>query len=330
MTNEKFFITGANGCIGSWVVRNLVRNGSTPAVLDHGGSKHRLELILSKNEISRLNFFPGDVSDLDSLEKSLCSSGATHVIHLAALQLPFCRVNPPLGATVNVLGTINIFEACKRAGIQKVVYASSMAVFGPKESYSEKVLSHQAPLKPQTHYGFFKQANEGNARVYWEEQGISSIGLRPFVIYGPGRDQGMTSTPTKAMIAASLGRPYMITFGGRFGFEFVDDAAKIFILAARTEFSGADTFNFGISFVSVPEIIAAIESVIPSARNIISFSEKTLPFPEAFDNSELVRLLGKLPETSLERGVVTTIETYQSALKDGRINSLTLENFLND
>jgi nucleoside-diphosphate-sugar epimerase len=93
-----------------------------------------------------------------------------------------------------------------------------MAVYGSNDEYPVGPLSHNALLKPNSHYGVFKQANEGNAKIYWMEDRISSIGLRPHVVYGPGRDQGMTSAPTKA-IAAVLHKPFHIPFGGRFCFN---------------------------------------------------------------------------------------------------------------
>jgi nucleoside-diphosphate-sugar epimerase len=137
----------------------------------------------------------------------------THIIHLAALQVPFCKAKPSLGAAVNVVGTVNVFEAAKRAGLKQVVYASSVAVYGISEEYPDAPLAHDAPHKPRTLYGVYKHANEGSARISYQDDGISSIGLRPYIVYGPGRDQGMTSGPTKAILAAVLGQPYHIGFG---------------------------------------------------------------------------------------------------------------------
>ncbi len=325
MTDERFFVTGASGCIGAWVVRNLVKEGVPTTVLDRGSSRHRLELILTDQEIARVRFISGDVSDLSSVERAVRESGATRIIHLAAMQVPFCKVDPALGARVNVAGTVHIFEAAKRARIRQVVYASSAAVYGAKEDYPEGILRHDAPLKPRTHYGVYKQANEGTARVYWMDDRIASIGLRPYVVYGPGRDRGMTSTPTMAMLAAAAGRSYRISFGGRFDFQYVDDVAKIFILAARTPFEGADAFNLAQASVDVPAIIAAIEAAEPSRRGTIIFDDVPLPFPEGFDNSVLGSVLGKLPETPLIQGVRETLSVFKQTLSEGRIPAETLK-----
>ena len=104
---------------------------------------------------------------------------------------------------VNVVGTLNVFEVARRRReqVQGIVYASSAAVFGPEEAYGGSTIPEGAPLLPDTHYGVFKQCNEGNARVYFLDDGISSVGLRPWAVYGVGRDRGITSGPTKAIKA---------------------------------------------------------------------------------------------------------------------------------
>jgi nucleoside-diphosphate-sugar epimerase len=243
----------------------------------------------------------------------------THIIHLAALQVPFCRSNPPVGAAVNVVGTVNIFEAAKAAGIEKVVYASSVAVYGRKDEYPERLLSHDAPLHPHNHYGVFKQANEGTARIYWQDDAVASIGLRPYTLYGPGRDQGLTSTPTKAMLAAARGEAYHISFGGYNGFQYNDDVAKIFIQAARTSFEGADVFNLRGTVAHMSEVVAAIEAAEPSAKGRISYEEASLPFPEGQDDGHLRRLLGDIPDTPLADGVAMSIAHFRQAIDDGRL-----------
>lgn len=319
MPHERFLVTGALGCIGAWVVRNLIREGVPTAIFDLASAPHRLRLIMAEDELARVQMLAGDIADLAAVERALRETGATHVIHLAALQVPFCKADPVLGAQVNVVGTVNVFEAARRVGLQRVVYASSVAVYGIGAEYPEGPLGHDAPLRPRTHYGVYKQANEGTARIYWRDNGISSIGLRPYVVYGPGRDQGLTSSPTTAMLAAALGQPYAIPFGGRFDLQFADDVARAFIRAARVPFAGADVLNLRGSVVHVREIVAAIESVVPAARGLLSFSETPLDFPEEMDETPLLDLLGLLPRTPLDAGIATTISTFQQALADGRL-----------
>ena len=318
---ERFLITGATGCIGAWTVRNLIREGVYTCALVRSGSLHRLKLIMSEKELAAVEFVNGDITDINAIEHALSEHKITHIIHLAAMQLPFCKADPPLGAAVNVQGTVNIFEAAGRCGIRSVVYASSTAVYGRGDEYPAGPLAHDAPLKPRSHYGIYKQANEGTARVYWFDNGISSIGIRPYVVYGPGRDQGLTSTPTKAMLAAAAGKPYNISYGGRFGFQYADDAAKAFIDAARVDFRGAEVFNLGGETVSMDDIISKIEAAEPSARGTITYTDKPLPFPEQLDNAPLIALLGVLRVTPLARGIGESVRIFKKALSEGSISA---------
>jgi nucleoside-diphosphate-sugar epimerase len=318
---ERFLVTGATGCIGAWVVRTLIREGAFTAVFVRGGDLHRLRLIMEEDEISRTRFITGDITDIDVIQRALAENGITRIIHLAAMQLPFCKADPPLGAAVNVQGTVNVFEAAKRCAIKHVVFASSTAVYGPRDQYPTGPLAHDAPLAPRSHYGVYKQANEGTAGVYWTEDGISSVGIRPYVVYGPGRDQGLTSTPTKAMLAAAAGKPYHITYGGRFGLQYAADTAGAFVGAARVAIEGAQVFNLGGETVDIREVIREIEAAEPALRGRITHDEKPLPFPEEIDNAPLVTLLGGLRITPLGSGVRETISIFKKALSDGRISA---------
>jgi len=319
MTEEKFLVTGAMGRIGAWEVRYLVREGVETAVFDLSSNKQRLELIMSANEIAQVAFIQGDITDTETVKTAVVANNISHIIHLAALQVPFCKANPSVGAAVNVVGTVNVFDAAKAACIQQIVYASSVAVYGRKDEYPDRLLPHNAPLHPHTHYGVFKQANEGTARIYWQDDGIASIGLRPYTLYGPGRDQGMTSTPTKAMLAAARGEAYHISFGGYNGFQYNDDVAKIFIQAARTPFQDADVFNLRGAVAHMSEVVAAIEDAEPSSKGRITHEEASLTLPEGHDDAELRRLLGDIPNTTLVDGIAQTIAHFKQAIANGRL-----------
>lgn len=318
MPQERFLVTGGLGCLGAWVARNLAQEGASVTLFDLSNDFHRLKLIMTPSDFEKVVFIQGDIRDPEAVQGAIQASRATHLLHLAALQVPFCKSNPTLGAQVNVVGTVNVFEAASQAGIPQVVYASSVAVYGTSEEYTG-IVNHVAPLNPHTLYGVYKQANEGTARLYWEDKGLSSIGLRPYALYGPGRDQGLTSGPTLAMLAAAAGRPYHIPFGGRYQMQYNDDVAKIFIRAARTIHQGAEVFNLGGPPVDTSQVIRAIEAAEPNAKGKITFDPTPLPILEALDDTPLRNLLGDLAYTPLNEGVAATIAFFKQALRDGRI-----------
>ena len=317
---EHFFITGALGCIGSWVVRCLVREGVAVTVFDLADRAQRMELIMTADEIGQVRFVRGDITDPGQVEGALRQAAATHIVHLAALQVPMCKANPVLGAQVNVVGTVNLLEAARTLGIGHLAYASSAAVYGIEDEYPEGPVGHEAPLRPRTLYGVYKQANEGCARVYWLDHHIASIGIRPYVVYGPGRDQGMTSTPTKAMLAAVLGQPYHISFGGRFAMQYAEDVARIFIQAARATVGGAHVYNLGGEAPHMQEVVDAICAVRPDARGGLTFAEQSLPFPPAFDDAPLQQAIGALPKPTAA-GVEQTMAIFAQAVAAGRLDS---------
>ncbi|MDR2245149.1 MAG: NAD(P)-dependent oxidoreductase [Treponema sp.] len=310
-----YFVTGATGCIGGWVVKNLVESGhAVYAVTPHPEKLEKLKLIMKQADIDAIIPIPGDITNADLLRAAVSLCRAEKIIHLAALQMPFCRANPSLGARVNVEGTVNIFEAARAAGIKKVVYSSSTAVYGNAADYPEGEFSHDSPLIPRSVYGVYKQDNEWAAKVYYEEAGISSIAIRPFVVYGPLRDQGMTSTPTSAIKAAVRGEAYEISYGGAAEFQYADDTAKAFIAAADTDFEGAGVYNLGGGTVSMEQIVAAIEKAAPEAKGCITFKNTPLPFPRHRDTGELVKLVGPVCQTPLEEGIRVSAEYFRSAL----------------
>ena len=234
-------VTGAHGCIGAWVVRELVERGERVVVLDQGGDPRRLLLLLDADRVSALDRVAVDVTDLEAVEEVLDSRSVSHVIHLAALQVPFCRADPPLGASVNVVGTVNIFEAARRRSdrIEMIVYASSIAAYDAVEAGG----GAEMVGTPGTIYGVYKRANEGTAQVYHQDHGVASVGLRPHTVFGPGRDQGLTSSPTTAMLAAAAGRPYRIGYGGLSQFQYAPDVARAFVQAAFCGHQGATVHN---------------------------------------------------------------------------------------
>ncbi|HEX9372926.1 MAG TPA: NAD-dependent epimerase/dehydratase family protein, partial [Roseiflexaceae bacterium] len=180
-------------------------------------------------------------------------------------------------------------------------------------------VSHGMLGHPMTLYGVYKQANEGTARVYSQDAKVSSIGLRPCIVYGPGRDQGLTSSPTKAMFAAAAGKPFHIPFGGRSDYQYAEDVAKAFIAAARAPFAGAEVFNLRGSVAHMRELVAAIEAAAPDAGGAITFADNTLPFPEEYDAAPLVELIGPLPHTPLQEAVTNTLACFRVALASGQM-----------
>ena len=120
-------------------------------------------------------------------------------------------------------------------------------------------------VAPRTLYGVYKLANEGTGRVYWQEDGVASVGLRPFSVYGPGRDQGITAGPTLAIDAAVRGEPYRIAFGGRTQLHYAADVARAFVQAARSPANGAHALSLGGPPTAIADFVTAVEAEMPGS-----------------------------------------------------------------
>ena len=316
-SSNTVLVTGALGCIGAWVVAHLLAQGDRVISFDLDDRGHRLDLLLTADEQARITFVRGDLSNPAHVLDVFQAYPITHVIHLAALQVPLCKADPIRCAQVNVVGTVNVFEAARQTGVHHIAYASSIAVYGSPDLYPPGLVAGDAPLAPRTLYGVFKQANEGIARIYWEDYGISSVALRPYTVYGVGRDQGLTSDPTRAMLAAAAGRPYHIKFGGRLQYQLASDVALQFIEAARAPLNGAHMFNLGGEVASMDELVELIRRVKADAA--ITHDDAPLPFPIGCDDRDLRGHIGRTYTTPLAEGVRQTIEHFERLLAGGHL-----------
>jgi len=317
--SDLYIVTGAQGCIGSWVTKRLVEAGERCLVFDVDPQPRRLSVLLSPGDLPEI--VAGDIRDLEQFCRLVHSRGVTRIIHLAGIMVPGCRKDPVGGALVNVVGTLNVFESARRlrSQVRQIAFASSVAVFGPEELYESGPVGEGVALHPRTHYGVYKQANEANARVFFDDEGISSIGLRPWAVYGVGRDQGLTSDPTRALKAAVLGRPFEIRFGGRIDLQYVADVADAFVRAAASDLQGARIYNLRGDVVPVPEIIATIERLVPPARGMITATGGALPFPPDMDDQQIQRDLSGLQRTTLQEGLRETRDLFETMLRQGRL-----------
>jgi len=326
MNEEKFMVTGAMGCIGAWVLRNLVAEGIPVVGTDLATDPVRPRLLLDEEAMAQVTFAQLDVTDLKAVQTLVEGEGITHIIHLAGLQVPFCRANPSLGSQVNVVGTVNIFEAARKYQdqVRGLAYASSLAVLGPARLYPETPVPDNAPLHPETLYGVYKQANEHTARIYWQDWGIGSVGLRPYIVYGVARDQGMTSDIAKAILAAVAEQPFHIKFGGPVALQYADDVARMFIESARASYQGAAACNLRNDVIEVEAFVERVQAAVPGSH-LTYEAGNLLPFPPDLDDSGLRAILGQIPYTPLDQAIAQSLGLFRELLAQDRIDLGQLE-----
>jgi len=293
---KKIIIFGGCGFLGSWIVKSFLLKGYNISIFDLKIQKELLSYVVGK-DINKIKFIQGDITNYDQVQEA--TSKMDHVINLAGLMTPDCSSNPILGAKVNVLGSINVFEALKKNNIKFLVYASSAGVFGQKDKYN--------PF-PETHYGAYKLAVEGVARAYFNEANISSVGIRPYVIYGPGREIGGTAGVTLACKAAKQGYNYTINFSGKAGFVFVEDVTNLVERLIDKAPIGALTMNINGITTSVENFVSIIKKIIPDAK--VKFNGKSLNVVEEILGGGPSKIFYDFKYTSLDHGINKTINFY--------------------
>ena len=293
---EKIIIFGGSGFLGSWIVKAFLKKGYSVSIFDLKIQKELLSHVVG-NDINKIKFINGDITNYDQVQEAI--NDMDHVINLAGLMTPDCSSNPILGAKVNVLGSINVFEALKKNNNKFLVYASSAGVFGQKD--------HYYPF-PETHYGAYKLAVEGVARAYLNEDGISSVGIRPYVIYGPGREVGGTAGVTLACKAAKQGESYTVNFSGKAGFVYVQDVVDLVEMSIAQIPSGALTFNINGITADVSDFINLIKKNIPLSD--IGIEGDPLSVVDEIRGNEPSKTFKKFKYTSLEDGIKRTIDFY--------------------
>lgn len=324
MAREKFLITGASGCIGSAVLRQLTDEGADFIASDVARNLARPRLLLSDAELEAMTWLDLDVTDAGRVTAMVRDHAVTHIVHLAGLTIPFARADPPRGAQVNVTGTVNILEAARLNDVRGLSYASSTAVYGPSGDYPAGRIPEDAPLTPRTLYGVYKVANEETARIYWQDWQVGSVGLRPGVVYGVGRDQGVSADPAKALLAIAADRPFHIKFDGPITLQYTGDVARMFVEAARSGHQGAATCNLRNDYIEVSDFVALLRDAFPDAR--ITFEEGA-PLPVAFDlaDGRLERIIGDVPHKPLAEVIRQEVAAFRDLLRAGKVDPSQLE-----
>ena len=324
MGQSKILITGGYGCIGAETTKWFLRNTDASVVI---GSRNvtitRTQQVFDDVDTERLDAVSVDISNSNEVTDLLNQGSFTHVIHLAALQTPDCNADRNLGLQVNLAGTQNIVEALKTLEIpvRRFVFASSIAVYGPRSSYPGSVVSSDAKPCPSGPYGIWKLAGEHLARLFFEETHIPTICLRPAVLYGPGRDLGLTSSPTTAMKHVVSGLPYEIPFCSRQDYQFAPDVGAATAMSAWEDFSGYGVYTLPSHTLTSQEVVDVIYRVAKDTLSIsvpdILVGSEEVPFICDLECDDFLDQFPMVPHTPLAQGIVSTLSKFKSQFDQG-------------
>lgn len=307
----RVLVTGGSGFVGTWVLKELLARNAAVVTLDNRPAPDRWRRVLG-DSAARIVASSVSLLDRDSLAQLLTAERISHIIHLAALLTPECQIDPFRGCEINVLGSVAVFDAARLARrIESIVYASSYAIYGPEASGPEASGPDQPANRPPMFYGAFKQAFDIIADQYARHFALNSIAIRPHVVYGPEREQGLTAGPSLACRAAARGEPYTIGFRGVVGYDYVEDVARAFVDSALQCQPGFAGFEMPSQSATTEQFVAAIEEVEPSARGMMQVGGPTIPANIPPRPVSIAALLPNWRVTSLNEGIRRTIDFYR-------------------
>ena len=305
-----YLITGGMGCIGSYVIRDLLNAGEKLIVYD---SIHDLtipKLVLTPEQLERFTFVQGDITDLPHVLRTVKEHNIDRIIHLASWQVPACNANPPHALRVVCDGTINMFEAARIFNLKRVVWASTVAVFGTPEDYNHQRIENDAPHFPKFIYGACKSLNERYASYYFDNYNVDIIGLRFTAVYGVGRTRGMSSFSTKMIEDVALGRQSVVPFGDdTVDWQYVEDVSRSIAMACTCPTTKTRAFNVKGGIRPVREGAAYLKRLVPDAE--ITLEPGVFGISWDYDATPIAEEIGFTSTYTMEQGILKTFNRFR-------------------
>ncbi len=316
----KILITGGLGVNGAWVTRKLIERGHEPVVFENRPDYSLVEDLRGAFELVR-----GDINDLAGLVRACKEHGVRRVVHMAALMPPDAQADPLNGFRVNAFGTVQVLEAARIAGVERVIFTSSRAAYGeiPPGEFGHpgyRPVDEDHPLNPSLVYDVCKVASEGMGRSYQRNYGLEFVALRFAAIYGPGKlaRHGNVSIYSRLIEDPLAGESVRIPKGGdqRDDFIYVKDIAEAIVLATLHDKPKYPAYNIASGRGrTLRDFSDAVREVIPEADIEIGagldFFDMGVNYYAVFDTTRAREDLGFEPRFSLEESVRDYVSVVQ-------------------
>jgi NAD dependent epimerase/dehydratase len=308
---QKVLVTGAAGFIGSHLVELLVREGCTVRAFVHYNSSGRWSNLeqLPPDVRASVEVVPGDIADAWSVTEAV--AGCQWVFHLAALiGIPYSYVAPASYVQTNVTGTLNVLQACRLHGVERLLHTSTSETYGSAQYVP---IDERHPLVGQSPYSASKIAADKLVESYWLSFRTPATTVRPFNTYGPRQSQ-RAIIPTIIGQALAGGALALGNLDPVRDLTFVTDTARGFLAAACSPQAVGETLNLGVgSGVSVRELVERIGRLVGRPLAVQTDARRVRPEGSEVtrlisDNRKAQSLTGWKPEVDLDAGLAATLE----------------------
>lgn len=315
----RYLVTGGSGFIGAYVVHELLKRRHEPFIYDTLVSGNTLSLLLESRTLSEKQIISGSTRDFHHLLSVLKENQVQKIIHVASPLSPVTEPFPSVAVKDICLGMMNVLEAARLCEIERVVWASSVAVFGPVGCYAGPV-SDASTHHPQSLYGASKSYAEFLGRHYFEKFQVDSVGLRYMFVYGAGRQRGSGMFWSDVIESSLQGRPCEAPCGDEvFTWQYVEDVAELTALAAESGRFEGQSVNTPGDYQSMEYMRDCIKDFIPSAQIHLKPGRTDITWNCKADTVETV--LGFRPKYGVKAGVARSIELMKLQNADGVLHT---------
>lgn len=266
----RHLIIGGTGTIGIAIARQLLALGQEIVCMDFIPNREAIKTLGAHADT--VPVYQGDMSSLQTLLDIIDAEKPDTIINLAYLMSTPTSENLYGSATVNVVGIANIFEAARLTGIKRVVYASSVAVYGDFQAYYGDRPVNEEDSCPAFNisriYAATKVANEQFARRYAEKYGLELVAARPCIILAPGRESGRTATIARLIHWPPQGREVVVPFRREMPVcvQYAEDTARVMVGLALKEKLSHAVYNTGGHVTTLREIEETVRKFVPDAQ----------------------------------------------------------------
>jgi len=281
-------VTGGTGFIGNRIIRKLVEQGEDVVCFDLAPPRSNLDPYLDRIQVYR-----GDITQLPHLLEAMNNHNVHKVIHMAALLPPDTEERVHFGMLVNIQGTNNVFEAARWAKVERVVYASSIAVYGVQNTFGNRPINEDDLSAPVNVYGMTKAANDFAAGKYRDRYGMDLRGVRICTVFGHGRVTGMTGMIGGLMMSLpAIGQSVSMNFDPMEPSPMIhaEDAAEIFVQVALSSTLNHNIYISGGSLATIQDVADLVKGFIPDAQ--ITMGDQPVPHVYLVDNSRMLADVG--------------------------------------